>query len=65
MVDNVIYAAHRVIWAMVHDEWPECVRHRNRNDADNRLANLFAMTREGIAEQQRAKFAAARGCMAA
>lgn len=47
-VKNVIYAAHRVIWAMVHDQWPECVRHINRDDADNRLDNLRAATRQEI-----------------
>lgn len=45
---DVSYPAHRLIWAMVHDEWPECVRHVNRDDADNRLANLRASTRVEI-----------------
>lgn len=50
-VKNVIYAAHRVIWALVHDEWPECIRHVNRNDADNRLQNLRGMTRAEICQE--------------
>ena len=47
-VSNVAYPAHRIIWAMVHGEWPECVRHANRIDADNRLLNLRASTRVEI-----------------
>lgn len=53
-VDDVIHAAHRIIWAMVHEEWPDCVRHRNREDADNRLANLFSATRDEIANERKA-----------
>jgi hypothetical protein len=53
-VGDVAHAAHRLIWAMVHGDWPECVRHRNRIDADNRLANLYAATRAEITEERRA-----------
>lgn len=52
-VRNVIYAAHRIIWAMVHGEWPECVRHRNRDDADNRLSNLHAATRFTVSKMSK------------
>lgn len=34
------YRAHRVIWALVHGEWPEEVDHINRDNTDNRLCNL-------------------------
>lgn len=51
-IDDIAYPAHRLIWAMVHDEWPECVRHRNRIDSDNRLANLYAATRAEITEER-------------
>lgn len=35
------YSAHRVIWAIVHGEWPDNdVDHINRNRMDNRLVNL-------------------------
>lgn len=34
------YLAHRVIWAIVNDFWPEQVDHINGNPADNRIANL-------------------------
>jgi hypothetical protein len=38
--------AHRVIWAMVHGAWPEHdIDHINHNRADNRLANLRAVSR--------------------
>lgn len=42
------YLAHRVIWAMVHGTWPECVLHRNRKLADNRLANLRDASRKAV-----------------
>lgn len=32
--------AHRVIWAIVHGEWPEQIDHINGNRLDNRLCNL-------------------------
>jgi len=35
------YRAHRVIWAMVHGEWPDSqLDHINRDKADNRISNL-------------------------
>jgi len=34
-------ASHRVIWAIVHGEWPACeIDHINGIKSDNRLANL-------------------------
>jgi hypothetical protein len=38
------YLAHRVIWALVYDEWPETVDHINGDKTDNRLVNLRAAT---------------------
>lgn len=34
--------AHRVAWALVHGEWPECIDHINGVVDDNRLLNLRA-----------------------
>lgn len=43
--------AHRVIWAIIHGEWPrEQIDHINGDRADNRIANLRHVTR---AENQR------------
>jgi len=36
------YMASRVVWAWVTGSWPQHdVRHRNRNQLDNRFENLF------------------------
>ena len=38
---NKAYLAHRVIWAMRFDEWPEkSIDHKNRKKDDNSIANL-------------------------
>lgn len=47
--------AHRVIWAIVHGDWPvEEIDHINCDPSDNRIANLRLASR---AENQRNKFA--------
>ena len=44
-VDWVAMQAHRVIWAMVHGEWPaDQIDHINRVRHDNRLSNLRAVS---------------------
>jgi hypothetical protein len=47
-IDDRSYLAHRLIWAMEHGTFPECVVHRNGKRDDNRLKNLRAMTRKAI-----------------
>lgn len=34
------YLAHRVIWCMIHGDWPDQIDHINHNRKDNRLINL-------------------------
>jgi hypothetical protein len=52
-VGDVIYPAHRIIWAMIYEEWPEYVRHQNLDYADNRLENLYASSRAAVIEEAR------------
>lgn len=36
---------HRLVWALVHGEWPpDCLDHINGNRADNRIENLRVVT---------------------
>lgn len=39
------FRAHRVIWCMVHGEWPEQIDHVNQDGTDNRLMNLRPASR--------------------
>lgn len=54
---NKFYAAHRVIWAIVHGEWPpEQIDHINGDKQDNRLGNLRAVSNsENLKNQKRPK----------
>lgn len=41
-----LHVAHRVIWAMYHDEWPKDeIDHINGNRRDNRVVNLREVNR--------------------
>lgn len=43
---NIGYQSHRVIWAMVHNEWPENdIDHIDHNRGNNRIDNLRSVTR--------------------
>jgi hypothetical protein len=39
------YEAHRVIWALVYDEWPETVDHQDGDIENNRIVNLLGKPR--------------------
>lgn len=38
--------AHRVLWALVYGEWPDCLDHINGNPSDNRIQNLRAVSQD-------------------
>jgi len=46
-IDGKILLAHRIIWFLVHGEWPEQIDHINGIRHDNRLANLRNVTQTG------------------
>lgn len=51
---RVQVTAHRVIWAIVHGEWPEAdIDHINGIRDDNRLANLRSVTRQENMKNQK------------
>lgn len=41
---NKAYAQHRLIWFMVHGEWPERIDHADRDKGNNRISNLRPAT---------------------
>lgn len=45
-IGNKKYKAHRIIWMMVHGEWPDKIDHINGNGIDNRISNLRNSTIE-------------------
>lgn len=47
-IDYAVYRAHRLAWAMFHDEEPpDYPDHRNLNCDDNRIENLREATNQG------------------
>lgn len=42
-INDVNVVAHRVIWAMTYDDWPEgVIKHINGDPTDNRICNLMS-----------------------
>jgi hypothetical protein len=47
-IDGRQHSAHRLIWLLVHGEWPPaCINHINGVKDDNRIANLEMITIQG------------------
>lgn len=55
MIDSRRYRAHRLAWLMVHGHWPDGqIDHINGQRADNRLANLRAVSQAENSQNIRA-----------
>lgn len=44
-VDGVQYFAYKLAWLYVHGQWPTEIDHINRDDTDDRIANLRVASR--------------------
>lgn len=49
------YTAHRVIWVIVHNEWPDNIDHINGIRDDNRIVNLRSVSKAENGKNQRLK----------
>lgn len=47
-LDGSLHPAHYLAWLYVYGEWPTKVKHRNANKQDNRIDNLFALTKDPV-----------------
>ena len=52
-IHDVIYRAHRVIWAMCKNEWPHRIGYIDGDKLNNRIGNLAEVTNHQIQRNQR------------
>lgn len=45
-INKKAYLAHRVIWLMIHGQWPDEIDHIDGNPSNNKIENLRSVTRQ-------------------
>lgn len=62
-INKTFYKAHRVVWAMMHGEWPTGeIDHINGNRSDNRIENLRVVSKTENAMNAKRRVDNSSGC---